>query len=116
MRRSPSANQRAYLQALAGTVAPPASPAAVWDRLRLRAQKRAPWLAFLALVFLMTQLDSARATDIELAPVDDGGLPLAILGFVCAAPLPALAALLYGLRRARRPATEADTNPTLEAV
>jgi hypothetical protein len=78
------------------------------NRLGRWADKRLPGLLLLAFLVLMSQLDSARATDIEVAPLsaDEGltvaGLSLAVLGFVSAAPLPALAALLYGLRRARR--------------
>lgn len=66
------------------------------------ADKRLPGLLLLAFLLLMSQLAPARATDIEFAPVvADTGPSLVVLGFVCAAPLPAFAALLYGLRRAR---------------
>lgn len=72
-----------------------------WNRLGSWADKRLPGLLLLAFLFLMSQLDPARASDIEFVPVSgDEGLSLAVLGFVCAAPLPALAALLYGLIRA----------------
>lgn len=74
-----------------------------WNGLGRWADKRLPGLLLLAFLVLMAQLDSARATDIEFAPAAaDAGLSFATLGFLCAAPLPALAALLYGLRRARR--------------
>lgn len=73
-----------------------------WNRLAHWTDKRLPGLLLLAFLFLIWQLDSARASDIEFAPVvGDGRLSLAVLGFVCAAPLPALAALIYGLIRAR---------------
>lgn len=74
----------------------------LWNRLGRWADKRLPGLMLLAFVFLMSQLDSARASDIEFAPVaGNEGLSLAVLGFVCTAPLPALAVLIYGLIRAR---------------
>jgi hypothetical protein len=74
-----------------------------WNGLSRWADRRLPGLLLLAFLLLMSQLDPARATDIELAPTStDADLSLAVLGFVCAAPLPAFAALLYGLRRARQ--------------
>lgn len=89
-----------------------------WNGLGRWADKRLPGLLLLAFLVLMSQLDSARATDIEFAPaVADAGLSLATLGFLCGAPLPALAALLYGLRRARRSdAAPADRPVNLPAV
>ena len=76
------------------------------------ANKRLPGLLLLAFLLLMSQLDSARATDIELAPIPaDTGLSLAVLGFVCAAPLTALAALLYGLRRAHQSRVARELRP-----
>jgi hypothetical protein len=73
-----------------------------WNRLGHWADKRLPGLLLLAFLLLMSQLDSAQASDIELAPAaSDDGLALAVLGVVLAALLPALAALLYGLLRSR---------------
>lgn len=73
-----------------------------WTRLGHWADKRLPGLLLLAFLILMSQLESARATDIEVAPLSaDEGLAT-VLGLVCAAPLPAVAALLYGFRRARQ--------------
>lgn len=74
-----------------------------WNGLGRWADKRLPGLLLLAFLAFMSQLDSARATDIEFAPaLPDASLSLAVPGLVCAAPLPALVALLYGLRRARQ--------------
>lgn len=74
-----------------------------WNRFSRWADRRLPGFPLLAFLVLMSQFDSARATDIELAVTSaEEGLSPAVLGFVYAAPLPALVALLYGLRRARR--------------
>lgn len=82
-----------------------------WNGLGHWADKRLPGLLLLAFLVLMSQLDSARATDIELAPASaDASLSLAVLGFACAAPLPVLAALLYGLRRARQSRADRPVN------
>jgi hypothetical protein len=87
------------------------------NRLGRWADKRLPGLLLLAFLILMSQLESARATDIEVVPLSaDEGLSLAVLGFVCAAPLPALAALLYGLCRARRSTTAQPNRPVNFAV
>ena len=75
-----------------------------WNRLGRWADKRLPGLMLLTFLFLMSQLDPARASDIELAaPTGDDGLSLVALGVVCTAPLPALAVLIYGLIRNRLP-------------
>lgn len=93
-----------------------------WTGLGRWADRRLPGLLLLAFLLLMSQLDSARATDIDLAPAAaDEGPSLVLLGLVCAALLPALAALLYGLRqrRAGRPldlpaSNRRDPTPTTE--
>ena len=83
-----------------------------WNRLGRWADKRLPGLMLLTFRFLMSQLDPARASDIELAAATgDDGLSLVALGVVCAAPLPALAVLIYGLIRNRPPTAARSGRP-----
>jgi hypothetical protein len=50
-----------------------------WNRLGHWADKRLPGLALFAFLLLMSQLEQARATDIELPASDDGNMALVVL-------------------------------------
>ncbi|MBV8189086.1 MAG: protein phosphatase 2C domain-containing protein [Alphaproteobacteria bacterium] len=85
-----------------------ASP--LWDHVQQWLRRHLPWLLPLAVLFLLSRIDTARATDLDpvtLSAADSLCATLLIMGFACATALPPLAILFYGWRRSRRLARQA---------